>query len=400
MLKHKNRLLVLGIIFIACNLRTSLTSVGPLINDIRTDLGISNSLAGFLTTLPLLIFAGLSPLSSKIGNKIGEERTIFFGFIVLIIGILLRSFGGITALFAGTVLIGAGIVTGNVLIPSMIKRKFPQKIGLLTSIFSTAMSLMAGIASGVSVPLAMKLGLGWRNSLLIWGLLVVIAIFFWIPQLKNGEKPDPAIKAATDGSDAKSVWRSPLAWKIALFMGLQSLLFYSLIAWLPDILSSRGLSMETGGWLLSVFQIVAIPTSFIAPIVADRREDQRGIAVASGLVYFAGMLGFLLSENMASLTGSVILMAIGGGACVSLAFTFIGLRSASNKQAAELSGMAQSVGYLLAAAGPLFIGVLSDYSKEWTSSIVFLLVVILLLLYFGFCSGQNKHINEEKTASS
>lgn len=312
---------------------------------------------------------------------------------------MLRSLGGSAVLFAGTVLIGIGIVAGNVLMPSIIKHKFPQKIGLLTSIFSTAMSLTGGIASGISVPIASKLGLGWRNSLLVWGLLVVIAILFWIPQLKNGEKSNHIIKVDSDVADTKSVWRSSLAWKIALFMGLQSLLFYSLIAWLPGILHSRGFSMETGGWLLFLFQIFSLPTSFIAPIVADRLKDQRGIAAASCLIYFVAMLGFMLSESMIALIISVIFIGIAGGACFSLAFTFIGLRSGNNKQTAELSGMSQSVGYLLAAAGPVLIGFLSDYTKAWTSSIVLLLIAILLLLYFGFSAGQNKYIFTEISTS-
>ncbi|MEL7609172.1 MAG: MFS transporter [Bacillota bacterium] len=390
--KHEKRLLVLGIIFIACTLRAPLTSVGPLIDNIRSDLGISNGLAGFLTTLPLLIIAVLSPISSKIGNRVGEERTIFSGFILLLIGTLLRSSGGSATLLAGTVLVGMGIAMGNVLTPGMIKRKFPQNIGLLTSTFSTTMSLTAAFASGVSVPLSDKLGLGWRNSLMVWGLFAVIAILFWIPQLKKCEKPGGVLKADAGVPGAKSVWGSSLAWNVALFMGMQSLLFFSLVTWFPEILHSRGFSTETGGWLLFLFQVVSLPTAFIAPIVAVRLKDQRGIAAAAALVYFAGLFGLLVSKGIIALIISVVFMGIAAGACFSLAFTFMGLRCCNNKQAAELSGMSQSAGYLLAAAGPVLIGVLSDYTKTWTSSIVLLLIAALLLLYFGFRAGQNKHI--------
>lgn len=389
MLKHKNVLLVLGIIFIASNLRTPLTAVGPLVSDIRSDLGISNGMTGFLTTLPLLTFAGLSLLSSKLGTKIGNELAIFLGLIVLIAGILLRSAGGSAALFAGTFLIGMGIVVGNVLVPSIIKQKFPEKVGLLTSIFSISMSLSAGISSGMSVPLANDLHWGWRQSLLVWILVAVAAIIFWLPQLYHRER---AVKVAKPASTANFIWHSSLAWQVAFFMGLQSFLFYCFIAWFPAVLQSHGLSMASAGWLLSFFQIIAIPASFIVPILADRLNDQRGITVISCLIYFMGLLGLLLSKNMILLTTSVALMGVGGGACISLAFTFIGLRSSNGAQAAELSGMAQSVGYLLAAAGPIIIGYLFDYTQTWASSIVVWLIITLLLLYAGLGAGRNRYI--------
>ncbi|SHJ46872.1 MFS transporter, CP family, cyanate transporter [Anaerocolumna jejuensis DSM 15929] len=393
MTKHRQKFLVLGIILIAFNLRTPLTAVGPLINSIKIDLNISNSLAGFLTTLPLLIFSFLSPIASKIGIKIGQERTIFYGLLLLAFGMLLRSSGGIFTLFAGTILIGAGITTGNVLIPGIIKRKFPQKIGIMTSTFSTAMSLLAGIASGLSVPLSIKLGLGWRNSLLIWCVLVVAAIIFWIPQTKKQCESNNTKDQNNIQPDTISVWHSPLAWKVALFMGLQSFLFYSFIAWLPEILLSKGLSIETSGFYLSFYQVVSLPTSFVAPIIAEKLKNQRILVASSCLTYVVGILGLLRSDNMVVLTIAVILMAFAGGACISLSFTFFGLRSSNTKQAAELSGMAQSVGYLLAAAGPVLLGSLFDLTDSWTLPILFLSGVTLILLYVGVQAGQNERIS-------
>lgn len=393
MTKHRQKFLVLGIILIAFNLRTPLTAVGPLINSIKIDLNISNSLAGFLTTLPLLIFSFLSPIASKIGIKIGQEQTIFYGFLLLAFGMLLRSSGGIFTLFAGTILIGAGITTGNVLIPGIIKRKFPQKIGIMTSTFSTAMSLLAGIASGLSVPLSVKSGLGWRNSLQIWCVLVVAAIIFWIPQTKKQCESNNTKGQNNIQPDTISVWHSPLAWKVALFMGLQSFLFYSFIAWLPEILLSKGLSIETSGFYLSFYQVVSLPTSFVAPIIAEKLKDQRILVAISCSTYFVGILGLLRSGNMVVLTIAVILMALSGGACISLSFTFFGLRSSNTKQAAELSGMAQSVGYLLAAAGPVLLGSLFDLTDSWTLPILFLSGITLILLYVGVQAGQNERIS-------
>lgn len=389
MLKQKDMLLVLGIIFVAFNLRTPLTAVGSLVSNIQSDLGISNGMAGFLTTLPLLTFALLSPLSSKLGAKIGNKLTIFLGLIVIFIGILLRSAGGSTTLFIGTFLIGIGIVTGNVLIPSIIKQKFPEKIGVLTSIYSISMSLSAGISSGMSVPFANDFHMGWRQALLVGSLIAMLAIILWLPQLYHREK---AVKVTKTASAANSVWRSSLAWQVTFFMGLQSLLYYCFIAWLPAVLQSHGLSMTMAGWLLSFFQIIGIPASFIVPILADRFDDQRGITAISCMTYFIGMLGLLLSGNMLLLTISIALMGVGGGACFSLAFSFIGLRSSNGAQAAELSGMSQAVGYLLAAAGPVLIGYLFDYTQTWVSFIIVCLIIALILPYFGLGAGRNRYI--------
>lgn len=388
MMNTKRTVLLAGIILVSFCLRTPLTAVGPLVGLIRADLAISNGLAGFLTALPLLVFAAFSPASSKLGSKIGNELTILIGLLILTAGVLFRSAGGTAALLAGTFFIGLGIVAGNVLIPSIIKQKFPDKVGIVTSAYSVSMFISGGLASGLSIPLADGLHLGWRYTLGASAVLVLAALLLWLPQLRQ---PTPAALRKAAAAPA-SIWRSPLAWQVSLFMGLQSFLFYCVVAWLPAILRSYGINAATAGWLLTFYQICAIPASFIAPVFADRCSDQRGITAVVCLIYLAGMLIFFLGGGFSLLLLGIALIATGSGASISLAFTFICLRTSSAGQASELSGMSQSVGYLLAATGPALLGFLFDYSQTWTSSIVLWILTTVLLLYFGLCAGKDRYV--------
>lgn len=240
-----NIFLIAGIIFIAFNLRPAITAVGPLISSIRSDMDLTNGMAGFLTTLPLLSFAVLSPVAPKLGQKLGNERTLWVGLVILLIGILLRSYGESITLFAGTALIGVGIAICNVLLPSLIKHKFPDKAGIMTSFYTTAMSIFAALASGISIPLSHGLAWGWSASLMVWAGLAFVAILIWVPQLRYHDTGNRTVSLKADG---QTVWRSKIAWQVTFFMGIQSFLFYCTIAWLPEILRSHGMSMSLAGW--------------------------------------------------------------------------------------------------------------------------------------------------------
>jgi MFS transporter, CP family, cyanate transporter len=387
----KSTFLLLGIILAACNLRAPLTSLGPLIHSIRVDLGISNGLAGLLTTLPLISFALLSPIAPKIGVRFGNERTLLFGLLVLVIGVLVRSIGFTFTLFTGTALIGLGIAMGNVLLPSLVKHKFPNKVGLITSIYSTSMGICAALASGISIPIAQGLHAGWKLSLACWAGLAVLATCIWVIELRNGGTEKSAAAKQNYIADSP-LWRSTLAWQITLFMGLQSFLFYCTIAWLPDILASHGVDGSTAGWMLSLMQFVSLPTTFFTPILADRLSGQRGIVVCLGMIYLLGLAGLLAGENMIMVTISVALVGLAQGGCISLALALFGLRAANAKQAGELSGMAQSVGYLLAAVGPVFTGFLFDKVHAWTLPLLMLSIVAILMTAAGIGAGRNEYI--------
>ncbi|WAH37555.1 CynX/NimT family MFS transporter [Alicyclobacillus dauci] len=385
----KSVLIVIGIILVAFNLRPSLTAVGPLVSSICADLGISNGLAGLITTLPLMAFAVLSPLAPKIGQRVSNEVTILLGLLVLLLGILIRSAGLISTMFIGTACVGLGIAICNVLLPGIVKQRFPNKVGLMTSLYSTSMSVVAAFASGVSIPLARGLGLGWQKALLVWGTLAVVAALCWIPQLLNRRKLEDHRQSHMSHG---SLWRSTIAWQVTCFMGLQSFLFYCTIAWLPDILTHGGFSDSTAGWLLFLVQLAGLPATFVTPTLAGRLTDQRLIVVVLGILYFGGMLGILFGGSIGMVSLYTVLVGLGQGSTISLALAFLGLRTASAKQAAELSGMAQSIGYVLAAIGPVLIGVLYDSIHSWTVPIVILLVVIVLMFLAGLGAGCNKYV--------
>ena len=384
-----NALLILGIIFVAFNLRPAITSVGPLIGLIREDLGISNGVAGFITTLPLLSFAFLSILAPKLGQLLGNERTIFFGLIALFIGIIIRSTGLAFTLFLGTALVGIGVAIGNVLLPSILKLNFPTRVGIMTSVYTTSMNTFAGLGSGISFPLAQGLELGWQKALGTWGVLALIAIIIWVPQLQHKQKPSTTVNFIPS---SKSIWSSPLAWQVTIFMGLQSFLFYSTVAWFPEILESNGMDLSLAGWMLSLMQLVGLPTTFFAPMLASRFRNQKGIVIIVGLFYFIGITGFLLNINPSLIIVSIILIGMAQGASISLALTLIGMRSTNAQQAANLSGMAQSIGYLLAAIGPILIGFLFDQTHSWTVPLVVLSLVSVVMIVAGLGAGRNQYV--------
>lgn len=391
--KNGKTLLMEGIIFIAFTLRPAITAVGPLVGSIRADTGISNGLAGLLTTLPLLAFAIMSPFTPKFAEKIGNEWCVLIGLLTLGTGIIMRSIEMLGFLFTGTILIGLGIAICNVLLPGIVKRSFPQKVGLLTGIYTLSMGLWAGVAPGLSTPLAEGMNLGWQVSLGVWSVLVFIAVIIWLPQLKSKKFSVtlPPLESANS-----SIWLSPIAWQVTFFMGLQSMIYFSFTAWLPEILHSEGMSISASGWMVTLLQFSGLPANFIIPVLADRLPNQKGIALGIGAFSFIGLAGLLSSGNPIISTISIIFIGVALGAAISHSLTLIGLRSANAKQAADLSGMVQSVGYLLAALGPFLIGYLFDLFHSWTIPLILLGAVSLLMTLAGFGAGRNQYVLQQK----
>ncbi|MBF0753543.1 MFS transporter [Jeotgalicoccus nanhaiensis] len=381
-------LLIIGVILVGANLRVPLTSAGALVSFIRDDFGISNALAGAITTLPLIAFALLSPFAPKIANKIGMERTIAISLALLIIGILIRSAGAIELLFTGTLLVGLGIAVGNVLIPGIIKMNFPFKIGLMTGLYAIAMNVFGALGSGLSIPIATSGSFGWRGSLVIWSGLVLITLLIWLPQLMKKHDAKKKINNQKIGG----MLRSPLAWKITVFMGAQSLIFYTLITWLPTILTANGYDIHLAGWGVFIFQFASIPFTFIIPVIADRMKNQVMLAfVCSGLI-LAGIIGLLAGLSELSMLW-VVFLGIGNGSAFSLSMMFFTLRTKDGYEAAELSGMAQSLGYLLAAVGPVLVGGLQDITGSWTPPLAMMALFAIVMLIMGVASGKNKQVS-------
>lgn len=374
-------LLIAGILLIGFNLRPALASVGPLITEIRSDTGLSNFLLGLLTTLPLIAFGVVSMLTTLLTRRFGIEQTIFGALLLLGTGILIRLQGSPAALFGGTLLLGIAIALGNVLLPALVKRDFPDKSGKLTSLYSSMMGLGASLAAGLSVPISATsgAGLGWELTLSLWAIPVLPALLIWIPQLRYNRRSN---RIRSFANSLKSLGSSATAWQVAVFMGLQSLAFYVILAWLPDILQSRGLSEASAGWMLSLSQGTGVLGTLIIPWLAGRRKDQRSIVLMLILLE-AISLAALLTAGSFGVAVWVSMLGFALGGSFGLALLFIVLRSDGTEEATELSGLAQSVGYLLAATGPILMGAIYDLSGNWDIPLILLLLIMVIKGFFG-----------------
>lgn len=383
-------LFTLAIILFAATLRTPLTSVGPVTSFIRDELNISYSLAGFLTTIPLLAFAIVSPFAPKVARHFGMERTLFGSILLMISGIIMRSLGFTTTLLIGTVLIGVAIAFGNVLFPSFFKMKYPLHIGLLTAIYSVSMNLASGVSAGISYPIA-NTSLGWQGSLSASIIMALLALIFWIPQLKEKKV---TLSAGTEKTLSWSFFfKSPIAIAIMLSMGLQSFVFYSTAAWIPEMYIAQGFDAEKAGWLVTVILISQIPLTFLTPIIASKMKNQRPIVVMFSVFYLIGFTGIVMQwSNLAFLW--MVLIGFAGGSSFSLVMMLFTLRTKTAYEAAEISGFSQSLGYLLAATGPFVFGLLKDSTGSFfIPSIIFVAVAVFLFIS-GWISANDKLIRQ------
>ncbi|WP_417197693.1 CynX/NimT family MFS transporter [Bizionia sp.] len=380
--------LLVGILFIAVNLRPALSSIGPLIDMIRQDVGLSETLLGLLTTLPLIAFGVVSTITPLFTKRYGIGNTLLGSLILLAVGIIIRSNGGVFELYLGTIFLGIAIAFGNVLIPAMIKRNFPHKAGLVTSLYSGIMSLGAAFAAGLSVPLAMEMNLGWRGSLGVWAGLAIIAVIIWVPNLKriNRTVPNRSFKEAM-----KKLSGSKLVWKLALYMGLQSFAFYVILAWLPAILMDRGYDASYAGWMLSLSQATGIIGAIFIPIWAGSRKDQRLVIVSLIIVEVIAIIGLLFPEvGLTEIWVGLIGMVLGG--TFGLSLLLIVLRSDDAETAAELSGIVQSIGYFIAATGPFIVGVIYDITDMWSYALLLLVLISIIKLVMGIDVGKDRKV--------
>ncbi|MGF6434067.1 MFS transporter [Bradyrhizobium elkanii] len=372
-----------GILLIASTLRAPITGVAPMLGMIGESSGISAAEAGILTTLPLLAFAAISPVAAVLGRKWGIERSLFGALLVIAAGIALRSSGPVWALFAGTATIGAGIAVGNVLLPSLLKRDFPTRIASLTGAYAITSALAQALASVVAIPLAQLPGSNWHLSLASMLIFPLVALMAWAPQLAT--QAAPMVEPASSAHRGR-IWHSMLAWQVTGFLGLTSLVFYIIVGWLPAILVQAGYPAATAGTLHGVLQLAtAVPGLILGPMVR-RMKDQRGIAIAMSLATCVSLLGLWQLPAFAMLW--VALFGFGAGAAFILGLTFVSLRTSHSHQAAALSGMAQCLGYSLAAAGPPLAGLAHDATGGWEVALACCAVATVLMAVLGGSAGR------------
>lgn len=377
-------LLVLGILLIAANLRATFTGIAPVLEQIINHFGLSASQAGFLTTLPLIAFAVVSPMAATLAKKQGLERTLFVALLFILAGVAARVINISAMLFVGTAIIGVGIAIANVLLPSLIKRDFPAKVALMTSAYVLTMGVVSGGFSTLVFPLSQLNGLGWQLALGSSALITLASIIVWMSQLSKHTKP-ASIAQHTDTS--KSVWRYLLAWQITLLLGLNSFLNYIIITWLPSILTETGHSATQAGAYHGAFQIAtALPGLILIPLLA-KLKDQSALSFILAILSALSALGLLYMPSFAFVW--TLMLGFCSGACFILGLSFISLRTDDSQQAASLSGMSQSVGYLLAAIGPMLAGVLHTTTGSWSAPLWLCAIAGVLCALCGLGSGKN-----------
>lgn len=385
-------LLLVTVLVVAANMRPTITSVGPLIDRIGADTGLGPAALGLLGAIPVLAFAVVSPLVAALSRRLGVERTVLIALAVLIVATVIRSLPGWNALlWVGTALIGAAIAVANVLVPAVVKADFPDRIAVATGAYSSALGVFAALASGLAIPIADLAG--WRVALGCWAGLAVVGFVVWATR---GWHAGPA--TASGSPSTAPVWSSATAWQCALFMGAQSTVFYSLITWLPTLERGIGIDAVTGGWHLFAFQVAGVVAGLAVTAALHGRGDLRipAVAVSGGMAI--GMLGLLIAPGVALLW--VLVAGVASGASLVVALTFIGTRARNGEDAARLSGMVQGVGYLLAALGPIGVGLLLSATGAWQAGAVAVAAVALVQCVPAYLAGRDRTIEEQPAAVS
>lgn len=380
-------LLIVGILFIAATLRVTFTGIAPLLDAIRAEYQLTTAQTGLLTTLPLLAFGLVSPLAAGVARRFGIERSLLLAMVIICLGIGLRSLPSAAWLYFGTALIGCGIALGNVLLPGLIKRDFSGHVARMTGAYSITMGAAAAAGSAMVVPLALA-GFGWRGALLLLMVFPLLALLLWLPQARR-QATTPM--TGSGAAHNRGIWRSALAWQVTLFLGINSLVYYVIVGWLPAILQSMGYSEAQAGSLHGLLQLATAAPGLAIPLVLHRLKDQRGIAVLVALMCVVSTLGLWLLPGQAVIW--TLIFGFGSGATMILGLTFIGLRASSAHQAAALSGMAQTIGYLLAACGPPLIGKIHDAYGDWHIPLIIVALIAVVMALFGALAGRAREIH-------
>ncbi|MRF39869.1 cyanate transporter [Pseudomonas plecoglossicida] len=378
-------LLLLGLVLVALNLRPALSSMAPVLGQVSEGLGLNASQAGLLTTLPVLCLGLFAPLAPVLARRFGSERVILGILATLALGIVVRSSLGATGVFLGSLMAGASIGIIGVLLPGIVKRDFPQHAGTLTGVYTMALCLGAAMAAGATVPLAQHFNDSWALGLGFWMLPALLAMLVWLPQARQGHGLHKVAYRV------RGLWRDPLAWQVTLYMGLQSSLAYIVFGWLPSILIGRGLSPTEAGLVLSGSVIVQLVSSLSAPWLATRGKDQRLAILLVMLITLAGLFGCLYAP-LSGLWGWAVVLGLGQGGTFALALTLIVLRSKDAHVAANLSSMAQGVGYTLASMGPFAVGLVHDLTGGWAEVGWIFAVLGLGAIVFGLGAGRALHV--------
>lgn len=382
-------LLVLGIVLAALNLRTAVTSVGPLLDQLAGALGMSSVGTGLLTTLPVLAFATVGAVTPTLARRVGEHRLLLLALVTLGLGLLVRSLVGSAPVFllSSAVALSGGAV-GNVLIPTLIKRHFPARTGIMTTVYTVALAVGTMLAAAATVPIERASG-DWHIALGVWAALAAVAVIPWLALLRS----EPERRIGQEDAGIRRLVRSKLAWMVAIYFGTQSMIAYIMFGWLATILTDGGYTTGQAGLLLGVFTALSIPVSILVPVLASRFRDQRPVVVGLVACYAIGFAGLWLAP-ISTAAVWVTFVSIGMGS-FPLALMMLALRTRTPETTAALSAFGQSAGYLIAGAGPLLVGVLHQMTGGWTLPFALMFAVLVVQLLAGLYAGRNRYLEDE-----
>ncbi|MFD3557641.1 CynX/NimT family MFS transporter [Streptomyces goshikiensis] len=391
--------LIVGIVLAALNLRPAITSLGALFEETRTGLGMSGTVAGLITSVPALCFALVGVTAPRLSRRFGPAAVVCAGMAAIAAGLLIRPFASSAAGFlAASALSLAGIALTNVLLPVIVKRWFPDRVGTMTGLYSMALAAGTSLAAAATVPLTSALGGSWRTGLLVWAVLALAAVLPWLPIAAAARRTRAAEAAAGTAPTAPAdagprVVRSRTAWALACYFGLQATGAYVTMGWLPQIFRDAGVSAGTAGVLLAVTMVMGVPLAFVIPGLAGRMRNQGPIAVTLGLFGLAGYLGLYLAPAAGAWAWALLL---GISNCAfPLVITMIGLRTRSSAGVVRLSAFAQSTGYLISIPGPLLIGTLYQHSGGWDLPLALMAGLLVPQIALGVLAGRDRTIEDE-----
>ncbi|WP_037912220.1 CynX/NimT family MFS transporter [Streptomyces sp. NRRL WC-3744] len=392
------RLVVVGIVLSALNLRPAITSLGALLEEVRDGLGMSGGVAGLLTSVPPLCFAVFGVTAPRLARRFGPAAVVCAGMAAITAGLVIRPYVGSTAGFlAASALALMGIAVSNVLMPVIVKRWFPDRVGSMTGLYSMALALGTSVAAAVTVPLTDALGGGWQSGLAVWAALAAAAVLPWLPLVRDrgtaaAQRREPARGAAQQHAPLR-ITRSRTAWALAVFFGLQATAAYITMGWMPQIFRDAGVPAGTAGVLLAVTMVMGVPLAFVIPRVATRLSHQGPIVLVLGVCGLAGYAGLYLAPAAGAWAWALLL---GVSNCAfPLALTMVGMRAHSGPGVAQLSAFAQSTGYLISIPGPLLVGVLYQHSGGWGLPLALMAGLMVPQMVVGFLAGRDRTVEDE-----
>ncbi|WP_316780436.1 CynX/NimT family MFS transporter [Streptomyces sasae] len=396
------RLAVLGILLAAVNLRPAITSLGALLEEVRDGLGMSGSVAGLLTSVPPLCFAVFGVMAPRLARRFGPAAVVCAGMVAITAGLLIRPYaGGTVGFLAASAFALMGIAVSNVLMPVIVKRWFPDRVGSMTGLYSMALAAGTSVAAAVTVPMTDALGGSWQSGLAVWAGLAAVAVLPWIPLVRGRGMPEPPAGArarADRQPPALKITRSRTAWALAVFFGLQATAAYITMGWMPQIFRDAGVPASTAGVLLAVTMVMGVPLAFVIPRVATRLSHQGPIVIVLGVCGLAGYAGLYLAPAGGAWAWALLL---GVSNCsFPLALTMVGMRSRTGAGVVQLSAFAQSTGYLISIPGPLLVGVLYQQGGGWGLPIALMVGLMIPQMAVGVLAGRDRTVEDEAASAT